>query len=46
MKFSAPDAPRTLATFDTPGLYELELRASDSALDARARVRVNVAAGD
>ena len=46
VKFSAPDAPRTLATFDTPGLYELELRASDSALDARARVRVNVAAGD
>ena len=46
VKFSAPDAPRTLATFDTPGLHELELRASDSALDASARVRVNVAAGD
>ena len=45
VRFSAPDEPRTLATFDAPGVYELELRASDSVLDTSTRVRVNVAAG-
>ena len=45
VRFSAPGEPRTLATFDAPGVYELELRASDSVLDTNTRVRVNVAAG-
>ena len=42
--FSAPDEPRTLARFDAPGAYELELRASDSALETGLRLVVHVAA--
>ena len=45
VRFSAPGEPRTLATFDAPGVYELELRASDSVLDTSTRIRVSVAAG-
>lgn len=41
--FSAPDEPRTLARFDAPGTYELELRASDSALETGLRLVVHVA---
>ena len=44
--FSAPDEPRTLARFDAPGAYELELRASDSALETGLRLLVHVAAED
>ena len=40
--FSAQDEPRTLATFDTPGTYELELRASDSIFESTTRVIVHV----
>ena len=42
--FSAPDEPRTLARFDTPGTYELELRASDSGLETAQRLVVHVTA--
>lgn len=42
--FTAPDAARTRATFSAPGLYELELSASDSQLTSTTRVNVNVAA--
>ena len=42
--FSAPDEPRSLATFDAPGTYELELWASDSAMESTTRVVVRVAA--
>ncbi len=42
--FSAPDEPRTLARFDAPGTYELELRASDSVLDTGQRLIVHVTA--
>ena len=42
--FSAPDEPRTLARFDAPGAYELELRASDSVLETGLRLVVHVAA--
>ena len=41
--FSAPDEPRTLASFDAPGRYELELWAGDGELDASNRVAVTVA---
>ena len=44
--FSAPDEPRTLARFDAPGTYELELRASDSVLETRLRLLVHVTAED
>ena len=44
--FSAPDEPRTLARFDAPGTYELELRASDSALETDLRLVVQVVADD
>ena len=40
--FSAPDEPRTLASFDTPGTYELELWASDGEREGSARVVVVV----
>ncbi len=40
--FSAPDEPRTLASFDTPGAYELELWANDGELTAAALVAVTV----
>ncbi len=41
--FSAPDEPRTLASFDVPGRYELELWAGDGELAASNRVAVTVA---
>ena len=44
--FSAPDEPRTLARFDAPGTYELELRASDSALETHLRLVVHVTGED
>ena len=40
--FSAPNEPRSLATFDAPGRHELELWASDSELESTYRVVVNV----
>ena len=40
--FSAPDEPRTLASFDTPGRYALELWASDGEREASNRVAVTV----
>ena len=40
--FSAPDEPRTLASFDTPGAYELELWASDGEREGSNRVAVTV----
>ncbi len=43
--FSAPDEPRTLASFDVPGLYELELWASDGEREGRNRVAVTVSPG-
>ena len=42
--FSAPDEPRSLATFDAPGTYALELWASDSVMESTTRVVVQVAA--
>ena len=45
VRFSAPDEPRTLAWFDAPGVYELELRASDSEREAAERLVVRVEAG-
>ena len=42
--FSAADEPRSLATFDAPGTYELELWTSDSAMESTTRVVVRVAA--
>lgn len=42
VEFSAPDEPRSLATFDAPGRYELELWASDSEMESTYRVVVNV----
>ena len=44
--FSAPNEPRTLARFDAPGAYELELRASDSVLETALRLLVHVTAED
>ena len=44
--FSAPDEPRTLARFDAPGTYALELRASDAALETDLRLVVQVVADD
>ena len=41
VSFSAQDEPRTLATFDTAGTYELELRASDSVFESTTRVIVH-----
>ena len=40
--FSAPDEPRTLASFDTAGDYELELWASDGEKAGSNRVAVTV----
>ena len=40
--FSAPDEPRTLASFDAPGAYELELWASDGEREGSNRVAVIV----
>ncbi len=41
--FTIPGAARTKATFSAPGLYELELTASDSEFTERTRVNVRVA---
>ena len=38
--FSAPEEPRTLVSFGTPGVYELELWASDGELEGSSRVTV------
>ena len=40
--FSAPGEPRTLASFGTPGAYELELWASDGEREGTNRVAVTV----
>ena len=40
--FSPPQAARTRATFSAPGLYELELTASDSEFERSIRVTVTV----
>ena len=40
--FSAPDEPRTLASFAAPGAYELELWASDGEREGSNRVAVTV----
>ena len=40
--FSAPDEPRTLASFGAPGRYELELWAGDGELEGSNRVAVTV----
>jgi len=42
VKFSDPAAARTHASFGAPGTYELELWASDSALESRTKIVVNV----
>ncbi len=46
VRFSAADEPRTLAWFDASGVYELELRASDSEREAAARLVVRVGADE
>ena len=46
VRFSAADEPRTLAWFDAPGVYELELRAGDSEREAAARLLVRVGPGE
>lgn len=43
VNFTIPGSARTKATFTAPGLYELELSASDSEFVERTRVNVNVA---
>ena len=40
--FTVPGAARTKATFSAPGLYELELTASDSEFTERTRINVKV----
>ena len=45
VRFSNPNAARTKATFTAPGLYELELTATDSELTSRTRLNVNVTGG-
>jgi hypothetical protein len=40
--FTIPGSARTKATFSAPGLYELELSASDSEFTERTRLNVNV----
>ena len=42
VKFTRPDAARTKATFSVPGVYELELTATDSEFTRSTRVSVNV----
>jgi hypothetical protein len=44
VKFENPQEPRTHATFSAPGVYELELSASDGEFTSTARVNVDVAA--
>jgi hypothetical protein len=45
VSFSNPNAARTKATFTAPGLYELELTATDSEFKATTRLNVNVSRG-
>ena len=40
--FAPPASARTKATFSTPGLYELELSASDGEFTERVRLNVKV----
>jgi hypothetical protein len=40
--FDRPAMARTHARFNAPGVYELELRASDSELEAATKVTVTV----
>ncbi len=40
--FTVPGSARTKATFSAPGVYELELTASDSEFTERTRVNVKV----
>ena len=42
VNFTIPGAARTKATFSAPGIYELELSASDSEFTERTRINVNV----
>ena len=42
VKFTIPGSARTKATFSAPGLYELELSATDSEFTQRTRVNVKV----
>ena len=42
VNFTIPGAARTKATFSAPGVYELELSASDSEFTERTRVNVTV----
>jgi hypothetical protein len=42
VRFTIPGAARTKAIFSSPGLYELELSASDSEFTQRTRVNVKV----
>jgi hypothetical protein len=42
VSFTIPGSARTKATFSAPGLYELELSASDSEFTERSRVNVTV----
>jgi hypothetical protein len=42
VKFSDPASARTHASFGAPGTYELELWATDSALESRTKIAVNV----
>ena len=42
VKFTIPGSARTKAIFSTPGLYELELSATDSEFTQRTRLNVKV----
>ena len=42
VRFDDPAQPRTLAVFDAPGTYEIELLASDSELSTATTVNVVV----
>ena len=42
VKFTIPGAARTKAIFSAPGLYELELSATDSEFTQRTRLNVKV----
>jgi hypothetical protein len=42
VNFTRPAAARTKATFTAPGLYELQLTATDGEYTATTRVNVNV----
>jgi hypothetical protein len=42
VKFTIPGSARTKAIFSAPGLYELELTASDSEFTRTTRINVKV----